>query len=75
MTTVMLFLWLHKVTVFLLIALSLWIGGMTVYFKGYIQRWMHRGRRHSWGVDMERKIAFRNGKIEAAPESMGLHLK
>ena len=62
--TVMTWLWLHKVPFFILLALTLWSGSMFLYFKRSIEQWFHRSRRHIWSVDLQRRISYRNGRVD-----------
>ncbi len=64
MSTLLLWAGLHKVWLFVGMALTMWIASFYLFFADKIRYWRWRGTRHSWTVDMAQRQTYRNNKLE-----------
>jgi hypothetical protein len=54
----------HRLLVLWVLALSIWVAAYSIYFRHMVRRWIGRGQRHSWSIDMATKKAVSRGKEE-----------
>jgi hypothetical protein len=64
MTTILLVLSGYRVLVLTIIGLIMWILAYALYAKRFIKQYMHKGRPHSWSVDLVTKRATSRGRPE-----------
>jgi hypothetical protein len=62
MLTLMLWLNAHRAWVVVVVALCLWTGPYFWYFRAPVRKWLKRGKRHNWSVDILQRKAVINGK-------------
>lgn len=62
--TLMLWLNAHRAGLVVVVAIMMWTLPYYWYFRKPMRRWMKRGKRHDWSIDMVEKKAMYNGKEE-----------
>lgn len=64
MTGILLWINFHRMLMLGLMALATWGAAYGLYLKNQVRTIMHRGKPHSWSVDLHSKTATFNGKPE-----------
>ena len=64
MSDILIWAGLHKVWIFIGMAITMWIASFYVFFLDKIRFYRWRGKSHSWTVDMVQKQTYRNSKLE-----------